>query len=73
MKTVLLVATALLAISLAAPAVAEPQWLPVCKDKDFRVGPYVWVHVGIDCYPGVWVQVCAPGQPCRVYDVGTLS
>lgn len=65
MRLVLIVALLLAAPALAATGAAGPQWLPVCKDKDFHVGPYVWLHVGVDCEPGVWVEVCPPGLECR--------
>lgn len=65
MKALLLVALLAAPLLLAPAASAGPQWLPVCKDKDVRVGPHVWLHVGVDCYPGLWVEVCPPGHECR--------
>jgi hypothetical protein len=69
MRSVLLVSLCLLATAIALPvASAGPEWLPVCKDKDVRTG-YVNVHVGVDCYPGIWVDVCAPGEACQRYEL----
>ena len=69
MKAILLVALLAAPVLLAPAAQAGIEWLPVCKDKDVRVGPYVWLHVGVDCYPGVWLQVCpSGGEDCERVD-----
>lgn len=69
MRATILAATLALTLVLTAlPAEAGPQWLPVCKDKDVRTG-VVNVHVGVDCYPGLWVDVCAPRGECERYEI----
>lgn len=68
MRLVLIVATLAL---LAPTAVAGIDTFPVCHDKDVR-GAGVWVHVGVDCYPGVWVEVCKPTGGCARYDLADL-
>ena len=69
MKAVLFAALVLLPLVLVPAAEAGIQWLPVCKDKDVRAGEVVHAHVGVDCYPGVWVDVCVPDQGCTRVDL----
>lgn len=69
MRTAVLVSLALLATALALPAAeAGPNTFPVCHDRDVN-GILVKVHVGLDCEPGVWVDVCPPGaSTCQRYE-----
>lgn len=64
MKLVLIVAA--FAMLLAPTAVAGLDTFPVCHDKDVRAAG-VWVHVGVDCDRGVWVEVCKPTGGCNRY------
>ena len=66
MKTVFVVLLLALPIALAPAAFAGFDTFPVCHDKDVRTG-VVNVHVGVDCYPGIWVDVCTPA--CYRYEV----
>ena len=66
MRSALLLAVMLAVPALAASAVAGPEWLPVCKDKDVRAFN-THVHVGIDCYPGIWVYHCPPVGDGKCY------
>lgn len=68
MRLVVLVAILLAAPALATTAAAGPEWLPVCKDKDVRAFN-THVHVGVDCYPGIWVTHCPPVGDGRCYAV----
>lgn len=71
MRPLLAVVLLLVPTLLAAPAEAGPEWFPYCKDKDVRAGP-VAAHVGVDCEPGVYVDVCPPGERCRRVDLSAL-
>ena len=59
MRLAILLTLSLLAtaVALAPAASAGPEWLPVCKDKDVRAAN-THVHVGVDCYPGIWISHC---------------
>lgn len=55
---------------LAPPASAGIDWFPVCHDKDVRAGG-VWVHVGVDCERGVWVEECL-ANGCRRHSLAEI-
>lgn len=72
MKLSILLMVCLVSAALVLPTATAQEWLPVCKDKDVRVPPYAHLHVGVDCYPGVWLDVCLPDSSCERIDLGRV-